>query len=60
MFLTSKRPEPDDNRDQPGEGDNVTIEPCHGDNDQRAAKEQNKPLADYRQQVIEAAIARLR
>jgi hypothetical protein len=34
----------------------VGIVPCHSDEDRRAARKQNKPLADYRQRVIEGAV----
>ena len=39
---------------KPGAGESVVeVVPCYGDNDQRAAMEQNKPLACYRRQVID-------
>jgi hypothetical protein len=38
-----------------GTDDNVGIVPCHSDDDRRAAREQNKPLSDYRRHVIEEA-----
>ena len=34
----------------------VSVVPSHSDEDRRAAMKQNKPLADYRQRVIEAAV----
>jgi hypothetical protein len=45
---------------KPGDGDDddsVEVVPCDGDDDRRAAMEQNQPLAGYRQRVIEAAVA---
>ena len=33
---------------KPGDDDSVAIEPCHSDDERRAAMGQNKPLADYR------------
>ena len=46
---------------KPGDGDydddSIGVVPCETDNDRLAAREQNKPLADYRQRVIEAAVA---
>ena len=40
-----------------GDDDSVGVVPCHSDEDRSAAIEQNKPLADYRRHVIEAAVA---
>ena len=40
-----------------GDDDSVGVVPCHSDEDRSAAIEQNKPLADYRRHVIEAAFA---
>ena len=40
---------------KPGDDDSIEVVPCYGDKDQRAAMEQNKPLACYRQRVIEEA-----
>ena len=37
--------------------DDIGVVPCETDNDQRAAIDQNKPLASYRQRVIEDAVA---
>jgi hypothetical protein len=36
--------------------DNLRVEPCLSADQRRLAVEQNKPLADYRRRVIEAAV----
>ena len=42
---------------KPGDDDSVGIEPCHSDDERRAAMEQNKLLADYRRHAIDRAVA---
>jgi hypothetical protein len=37
--------------------DSVGVLPCESEHDRRAAMEQNKPLACYRQRIIEDAVA---
>lgn len=40
-----------------GDDNNIGVEPCHTEDHRRAAMEENKPLADYRQHVVEDAVA---
>jgi hypothetical protein len=39
------------------DSDSVGVVPCHSDDDRCAAREENGPLACYRQRVIEDAVA---
>jgi hypothetical protein len=41
----------------PTDDGGVGVVPCTGDEDRHAAMAQNKPLANYRQRVIEEAVA---